>query len=249
MQIPPNMQAMQNMQQNLHQMQQMQQSMQNQQGQRHLPQGPMPMGMTQPLENGSALMHVPPTGNSHDRRQLLNTCIYDYFRHSKMSSVCRAMVEANVPINKPENQLKQSPSQRANGVDDEFKDLPNIQMPPAIGGDSPFLLDWFTMFWDVFGAAQNPSEADPKIQEYTAHVRVSRVLPWGEVAATDRLKQMTLANQNNQRQMMNNNMNPAHYQTMMRNLQNGAGPNNLKRTAAINNSNPYVSFARSPGRR
>lgn len=51
----------------------------------------------------------------------------------------------------------------------------------------------------------------------------------------------------NQRLMMVNNMNPAQYQNMMRNMPNGVGnPNDLKRAAAMNSRNPYVLGRNDP---
>lgn len=47
--------------------------------------------------------------------------------------------------------------------------------------------------------------------------------------------------------MMVNNMNPAQYQNMMRNMPNGVGnPNDLKRAAAMNSRNPYVLGRNDP---
>ncbi|KAF2785571.1 hypothetical protein K505DRAFT_8395 [Melanomma pulvis-pyrius CBS 109.77] len=177
-----------------------------------------------------------PQGSPPDSRERLNTYIYDYFLRNNHTRLARSMLECDVKMMLKPHPTKPSPSGRnVNGVDamgqESRDDLPEPQLPEGQLADNSFLLDWWAQFWDIFNAArkQQPNE---KGTQYITHTR--------------NLTQMH-NDQRNQRMMMANNAMGAQY-SMMRAMPNGVGvaPNDLKRAAAMNNRNPYVSPA-SPG--
>ncbi|KAK6339000.1 hypothetical protein TWF696_009796 [Orbilia brochopaga] len=120
-------------------------------------------------------------------RNLLNTYIYDYFiRHDMYDSARAILQEAEVSTEPGTSVRRGSPSRRAqkhdpdgnmiNGIDDPMDsdrkddgegsergaDLPLPKVPQDSSGGS-FLYDWWSLFWDIFGARTGKSVSGPAI--------------------------------------------------------------------------------------
>ncbi|KAF3939882.1 hypothetical protein ABW19_dt0209071 [Dactylella cylindrospora] len=118
-------------------------------------------------------------------RNLLNTYIYDYFiRHNMFESARAILEEAEVSTEPGSSAKRGSPSRRAqkhdpdgnliNGIDDSMDtdrkedgegsergaDLPLPKVPQDSSGGS-FLYDWWSLFWDIFGARTGKSVSGP----------------------------------------------------------------------------------------
>lgn len=152
-----------------------------------------------------------------DPREQLNTYIYDYFIRNDHYDLARAM--ANSENLKMNTVPKSSPNNRPNGMGSmgEYDDLPTPQLPPNQAADNSFLLDWWVQFWDIWGALRGRAT---KGTQYIQHTR--------------NLSQMQ-NEQRNQRMMMTNPMTAQYQPRIMGAIPNGVAPNDLKRTAAMNN--------------
>ena len=108
-------------------------------------------------------------------KTLLNTYIYEYFLKNEMFECAKSLLsEAEVSTIQGSNSRRQSPSRRQkhdadgnllNGIDenmdtdrkedgeggDRRDDLPLPKVPAECPGGS-FLFDWWSLFWDIFGA-------------------------------------------------------------------------------------------------
>lgn len=132
--------------------------------------GPSAPGNPQNAANGG-LAQKPKDGNE---RQLLHTYIYDYFIKNDMLDVARAMLqEETADIITIPNSRRGSPRQKrdpdgnpSHGLDDSMdtdrkddieggnrrgNDLPLAKVPTDCPHGS-FLYDWWSLFWDIFGA-------------------------------------------------------------------------------------------------
>ncbi|MCJ1405479.1 hypothetical protein MMC11_008707 [Xylographa trunciseda] len=126
------------------------------------------------------------TGSDQDRevdyKSRLNTSIYDYFLKQESYDCARALLKSGLTVrttNKP------SPGRRQNGVDEDSidadsKDDIDSQRPQDLplpehmdGTDSnSFLLDWFSLFWDVFFAARKDSKkTSSQALQYVHHTQ------------------------------------------------------------------------------
>ncbi|EPS43172.1 hypothetical protein H072_2835 [Dactylellina haptotyla CBS 200.50] len=142
--------------------------------------GGMPMGHPQQnpnMSNGS--------GPKGIERSLLNTYIYDYFiRHDMYDSARAILQEAEVQTEPGTSVRRASPSRRSqkhdpdgnliNGIDDSMDgdrkddgegsergaDLPLPKVPQDSSGGS-FLYDWWSLFWDIFGARTGKAVSGP----------------------------------------------------------------------------------------
>ncbi|KAJ6264376.1 Transcriptional activator [Drechslerella dactyloides] len=140
----------------------------------------MPQGQPNPgMSNGSSSKGV--------ERNLLNTYIYDYFiRHDMFDSARAILQEAEVSTEPGTSVRRGSPSRRSqkhdpdgnmiNGMDDPMDsdrkddgegsergaDLPLPKVPQDSSGGS-FLYDWWSLFWDIFGARTGKSVSGPAI--------------------------------------------------------------------------------------
>ncbi|MCJ1287256.1 hypothetical protein MMC26_006604 [Xylographa opegraphella] len=125
------------------------------------------------------------TGNDQDReleyKTRLNTYIYDYLLKQESYDCARALLKSGLAvqiINKP------SPGRRPNGTDEgsidaDSKDDIESQRPhdlplPEIahGTDNSFLLEWFSVFWDIFFAARKDSKkTSHQAYQYVQHTQ------------------------------------------------------------------------------
>ncbi|KAK6539552.1 hypothetical protein TWF694_009765 [Orbilia ellipsospora] len=142
--------------------------------------GGMPMGhapQNPNMPNGSGAKAL--------ERALLNTYIYDYFiRHDMYDSARAILQEAEVSTEPNTSVRRASPSRRSqkhdpdgnliNGIDDSMDgdrkddgegsergaDLPLPKVPQDSSGGS-FLYDWWSLFWDIFGARTGKAVSGP----------------------------------------------------------------------------------------
>lgn len=173
-------------------------------------------------------------GINHDivlRR--LNTAIYDYLLRGHHYDAAREICKVLTIESK---ETKQSPNQRAgqqaNGADDgmeiDSKDQgllgkpEDLPMPVNVGGDGPFLQDWWCQFWEVWNAHRKGAGPSGPMQAYLAQQRQS---------FSSRTSLMNNLNNNS------NQMRPMNPMMQANGMMAG---NELKRAAMQNNRQMYV---------
>ena len=145
--------------------------------------GGMPM-----MSNGTNGV-VSRTGSDQDReldyKSRLNTYIYDYLLKQESYDCARALLKSGLTV---QTTNKPSPGRRLNGIDEgsidaDSKDDIESQRPHDLplpefvdGTDSnSFLLEWFSLFWDMFFAARKDSKkTSHQAMQYVQHTQVSR---------------------------------------------------------------------------
>lgn len=122
-----------------------------------------------------------------DRRQLLNTYIYDYFLRHNMFDCARAMINSDQPMNLTKdgnrrrdengnvvgNGLGDDPMDTDSKDDIDAKipdDLPAPKIPNA-RSETSFLYGWFCIFWDIYGA-QHQKTGPQAVNQYVTHTQV-----------------------------------------------------------------------------
>ena len=132
--------------------------------------------------NGATPRPVPDQLNS-EYKVKLNTYIYDYFLRNGEGQVARALMnsEQMTIATKP---LAQGANGLDGGVDSESKSRliatakeVDVPLPDLVGeesSDNSFLLDWFTLFWEIFLAPRNRGK-NPHAVQYMDHSRVSHI--------------------------------------------------------------------------
>lgn len=118
------------------------------------------MGMMNNVPNGVPIRAVDEQ-DSASYKSRLNTAIYDYLLKNGEWGCARELLKSKLEV----QVIKSSPGRRPNGVDEntmdtDVKDDPDSQRPSdlplpretgaAMGSDSSFLLDWYSVFWDMF---------------------------------------------------------------------------------------------------
>lgn len=120
---------------------------------------------------------------------LLNTYIYDYFIRNDMFDCARVLLQSNANVG-TQAKHKTSPGRRrdadgnlVNGIDDNSMDTdvkeemdskrPDDLPPPMLPTDCPnaFLHDWWSLFWDMFGAQRNKNKGGDTYA-YVQHTQV-----------------------------------------------------------------------------
>ncbi|KAL8827485.1 MAG: hypothetical protein Q9191_003161 [Dirinaria sp. TL-2023a] len=157
----------------------------------------------------------------------LNSTIYDYFVKSGNFECARALMKSEARLNPPLRAIDGD----VNGTDEDSKDdmgskRPSDLPPPSDPSPgSPFLLEWFSLFWDVWNAQRKKPSASTQAMSYVQHTQ-----------AQTRLRQ------EQQRQLLQTgmpNIMPGDYQ-MMR-MQNGMPmPDNLRAKAMQNRGNAFA---------
>ncbi len=118
----------------------------------------------------------------------LNTAIYDYLLRHGHYKVARELMQAVKKIDTKDS--KQSPSQRpgqqANGVDDSMDPdggneylrnrPPEMPLANSIGGDGPFLQDWWCQFWEVFAAHRSRAGGTGMMNSYIGQQRQAAIM-------------------------------------------------------------------------
>lgn len=113
-------------------------------------------------------------------RSLLETYIYDYFIRQGMYDCARTILQNNPQI---KTDKSQSPGQNLNGLGDDPMDTdskdnidqkrPEDLPPAAIPNSSTnniFLLEWFSLFWDMFNSQKSKGPA--LVNQYVQHNQV-----------------------------------------------------------------------------
>ena len=131
------------------------------------------------------------TGSEHDReldyKMKLNTYIYDYFIKQEQFDCARHLLKSSLNLH---TTSKASPSRRPNGIDGgsmdvDSKDDVDTKIPPDLPhpdlGDvnegNSFLLEWFSLFWDMFFAARKDSKKSSiHAMQYMQHTQVNILL-------------------------------------------------------------------------
>ena len=137
-----------------------------------------------PMMNNGLNGTAPKTDERENSYKLrLNTYIYDYYLKNEQWDLARALRDCpTFPI----DTAKSSPGRRANGVDDGSmdKDIKEevdskrpADLPPAKHSDafenSSFLLEWFSLFWDMFWAQKgNKERTGQQALQYMIHTQV-----------------------------------------------------------------------------
>ena len=132
----------------------------------------------------------PRSGSDHDRdndyEAKMNTHIYDYFLKHQQYDCARALLNSDLKVNYIHTKSSPGRNRDMNGVDENAmdtdskdnihskkpEDLPN----PDIGGFSPntsFLLEWFSLFWDMFFAQRKAPQASVPAMQYVQHTQVN----------------------------------------------------------------------------
>lgn len=127
-------------------------------------------------------------------RTLLNTYIYEYFVHNRMFNCARAVYQEDPNINvkkdSPGKLRDENGNIAGNGLGDDAMDtdtkdgaeqkrpddLPAPNVPTPVS-DSPFLYDWFCLFWDMFNS-QKGKGSSGQVNQYVQHTQVSCLDIW-----------------------------------------------------------------------
>ena len=127
------------------------------------------------------------TGNDQDRdadcEAKMNTYIYDYFLKHEQFDCARALFRSDLKVNystKSPNRNRDVNGIDENSMDTDSKDNLDSKRPedlpsPEIGGlnqSTSFLLDWFSLFWDMFLAQRKDSKASGQAMQYVQHTQV-----------------------------------------------------------------------------
>lgn len=114
----------------------------------------------------------------------LNTYIYEYFIHHEQWDCAEVLLKSGLTVTTKD---KASPSRRrdVNGdssMEMDSKDnldtkrvMRNLPAPdvPASYNNSPFLFEWFSLFWDMFFAQRKDGKASAQAMQYVQHTQVS----------------------------------------------------------------------------
>ncbi|KAA6416136.1 MAG: hypothetical protein FRX48_00855 [Lasallia pustulata] len=148
--------------------------------------GGMPL-MNNGSNGGMSRADVDPEGTqAYEMKAKLNTYIYEYFLKNELYECARAIKQSQVPIWL--DTTKSSPGRRRdgdiNGVDDNSMDtdskddldskrpddLPPPKVPSNVTANS-FLLDWFQLFWDHYGAQRKFKNATSQAVQYVQNTQ------------------------------------------------------------------------------
>ena len=140
-----------------------------------------------PLINNGMNGATPRTANEQDESEYearLHAYIYDYFIKHENWDCARALINSGVQM---QPALRREGD--VNGTDDNAMqtearedmdskrpdDLPPASVQPD-GQCASFLLEWFSLFWDVYFAQRNKtSKTSQQATQYVQHSQVSRI--------------------------------------------------------------------------
>ncbi|KAI9732889.1 MAG: hypothetical protein M1834_003829 [Cirrosporium novae-zelandiae] len=125
--------------------------------------------------------------NDGDSPPYLNTYIYDYFIKNGLYDCARSLLHSDAHILTHTEQTKTSPGRKdeVNGVDNDAMDTDKDHMkipqdlprPKLVedGSSSAFLVDWWSLFWDIFSERGKKAEMAPGMggpaAQYVQHSR------------------------------------------------------------------------------
>ena len=131
--------------------------------------------------NGATPRPVSDADRDTEYKTKLNTYVYDYFLRNDQYEVARAMINSKMPLltkNRRQNGMDEN-SMDADTKDDlEAMKQHDLPFPDQIGdasSDNSFLLDWFSLFWDIFFSPRNRGAKNPHAVQYMDHSRVSQI--------------------------------------------------------------------------
>lgn len=121
-----------------------------------------------------------PDSDTSEYKAKLNTYIYDYLLKNEQYDCARLLLNSSLNVlTKPAGAKKRNDdSMDTDSKDDiDLKKLGDLPLPDRIldaNTENSFLLDWFTLFWEIFFAprVQKPSKVNPVAVQYTNHIRV-----------------------------------------------------------------------------
>jgi hypothetical protein len=149
-----------------------------------------PVGGMPTMNNGA--VSVARTQQHDMSRANLNTYIYEYFLKNELYAAARAVLNSNIQLHLVPGSSKTSPARRrdengnvvGNGVDGESMDTdskddidskrPDDLPAPKVPSDCPqgcFLSDWWSVFWDIYGAHRGRDTRGSAAQ-YVQHTQV-----------------------------------------------------------------------------
>ena len=140
------------------------------------------MPMMNHATNGTSSRNGTDQDRDNDYEVKMNTYIYDYFLKNEKYECARGLLTSGLKL----NTRKTSPSHRdVNGLDDSSMDpdsKDNLDsnrhddLPPPIlptNQSTSFLLEWFSVFWDMYSAHRKDPKASQQAMQYVQHTQVS----------------------------------------------------------------------------
>ena len=141
------------------------------------------MPMINHATNGTGSRNSTDQDRENDYEVKMNTYIYDYFLKNKEYGCARSLLNSRLKI----TTRKSSPSHGdVNGIDDSSMDadskdnldsnrpdgLPQPHIP-GLTQNTSFLLEWFSVFWDMYFAQRKDAKATTQAMQYVQHTQVS----------------------------------------------------------------------------
>ena len=135
-----------------------------------------------PMMNNGINGATPRPGSDQDDSEYearLNSYIYDYFIKNESWECARALLNSNATMYPP---LRRDGD--VNGADDnamptDSKDDLDTKRPEDLppssdisAGQASFLLEWFSLFWDVYHAQRKSNKASQQATQYVHHTQV-----------------------------------------------------------------------------
>ena len=111
----------------------------------------------------------------------LNSLIYGYFFNRGQYDVARSLKESGASFDPPivhsDNEMNGADNMQTDSKDgiNDIKpplDLPDVKGLMNDGQGGPFLLSWFTLFWDVYFAQRKDRRATANASIYVNHTQV-----------------------------------------------------------------------------
>jgi hypothetical protein len=142
----------------------------------------MPNGVAANMVMNNGANGAPPRSQSEadEYKTKLNTYIYDYLLKNEQYDCARALLNSslNVMSKPPGAKKREVDAMDTDSKDDlELKKPADLPLPDRIldqNTENSFLLDWFTLFWEIFLAPRStkPPKLNPNAVQYTNHIRV-----------------------------------------------------------------------------
>lgn len=173
-----------------------------------------PMG-AMPLMNNGANGATPRHGGETEDPEYeakLNAFIYEYFVRKEHFDCARALINSGMqmapPLRGRDNDMNGTDE---NAMQTESKDemdskRPEDLPPPSVVSDaqgSAFLLEWFSLFWDVYFAHRRKPNASAQAMQYVQHTQVSEP-SWITVSVLSRISRRSQGSEPNNRRISYN---------------------------------------------
>ena len=139
-----------------------------------------------PLMNNGANGATPRPGGEPDEPEYdarLNAYIYDYFIRSGNFDCARAVFKSEVRLNPPlrgtdgDINGTDENTMHTDSKDDMGSKRPSDLPPPSVDGQgASFLLEWFSLFWDVYFAQRKKPTATTQAMQYVQQTQVRKLV-------------------------------------------------------------------------